>query len=144
MGLERICPILVWGGGIGLILGAMTMVVKALSHQQLFASPMGLPFVSGVIIAPVVEEIVFRGAVLGALNAKYRFVSANTMTALLFLGVHFPGWFFQGCLLENLQNPVGGALSIFLLGWIFGFVAHKSKSVAAGTISHILNNLFNS
>ncbi len=144
MGLGRTRQILVWGGGTGLMLGAITVAVKVMGHQPLFASPPGLPFLSGVFIAPVVEEIVFRGAVLGALNARWRFGAANTVTALLFLGAHFPGWFFQGCLLENLKDPVGGALSIFLLGWLFGYVTHKSRSVAAGTVSHVLNNLFNS
>jgi membrane protease YdiL (CAAX protease family) len=42
-----------------------------------------------------------------------------------------------------LLSPLGGALSIFLLGWVFGFAAYKSKSTAASTITHIFNNLGN-
>ena len=143
MGFEHVRSIFFWGGGIGLLLGAITLAVKLASHQPLFSSPIGLPLFSGVLLAPLFEEYVFRGAVLGALNSHYRFFVANTITALLFLGIHLPGWFFQGCLVENLLNPVGGALSIFLLGWVFGFVTYRSKSVAAGTVTHILNNLFN-
>ena len=84
----------------------------------------------------------FRGAVLGNLTQRYRFLLANTLTAALFLGMHLPGWHFQGHLWVNLTAPVGGALSIFLLGWVFGLVADKSKSVAASMIAHSLNNLF--
>lgn len=143
MRFEHVRSILLWGGGVGLLLGAITLAVKLASHQPLFSSSIGLPLFSGVLLAPLFEEYVFRGAVLGALNGHYRFFVANTITALLFLGIHLPGWFFQGYLVENLLNPVGGALSIFLLGWVFGFVTYRSKSVAAGTVTHILNNLFN-
>ena len=47
------------------------------------------------------------------------------------------------CLIANLTSPVSGVLAIFLLGFVFGYVAHKGKSVAASTLSHMLNNLFN-
>jgi len=65
-------------------------------------------------INPVVEEIAFRGAILGSLNTRFRFGVANTLTGLLFLGIHLPGWFFQGRLLANLEMPIGGALPLVL------------------------------
>ncbi len=143
MGLERTRSIIIWGGGVGLILGAITIVTKTLGHHPLFSSSLGWPLFSGVLVAPIVEEITFRGAILGALDKRFHFGVANTITGLLFLGVHFPGWFFQGRLLTNLKSPLGGALSIFLLGLVFGYVAHRSKSVAASTVTHVLNNFFN-
>jgi membrane protease YdiL (CAAX protease family) len=143
MGLERVRSIIIWGGGVGLILGSITLVTKTLGHQPLFVSQLGWPLFSGVLVAPIVEEITFRGAILGALDKRFRFRVANAITGLLFLGVHLIGWSFQGRLLANLKTPVGGALSIFLLGLVFGYVAHRSKSVAASTVTHILNNLFN-
>ena len=142
MALYRWRSILTWGGGVGLILGAMAILTKALGHQPLFTSQISWTLFSGVIVAPLVEEITFRGAILGALENRLRFAVANAITGLLFLGVHFPGWYFQGRLLANLKAPIGGALSIFLLGLLFGYVAHKSKSVAASTLCHMLNNLF--
>ncbi|MCX5758667.1 MAG: CPBP family intramembrane metalloprotease [Candidatus Hydrogenedentes bacterium] len=143
MGFERVRSIIVWGGGVGLILGATTLVTKTFGHHPLFASQLGWPLFSGVLAAPIVEEIAFRGAILGALGERFRFGVANAITGLLFTGVHFIGWYFQGRLLANLKSPIGGALSIFLLGLVFGYVAHRSKSVAASTLTHILNNLFN-
>jgi membrane protease YdiL (CAAX protease family) len=44
-------------------------------------------------------------------------------------------------LLSMLKAPVGGAFSVFLLGWLFGYIAYKSKSVTAGILTHMLNNL---
>lgn len=143
IGLGRVREIVLWGGGVGIILGVITAIVKTLGHQPLFASPMGWPLFGGVLVAPIVEEITFRGAILGALETRFRFWLANGITALLFVGVHLPGWYFQGRLMTNLMDPLGGALSIFLLGIVFGHVVHRSKSVAAGTLTHVLNNLFN-
>lgn len=143
MGFEKTRSILLWGFGPGLVLGTIALLSKGIGGQPLFISGLGWPLFSGVIVAPIVEEFTFRGAILGALGQRFRFRTANTVTALLFLGIHLPGWYFQGRLLENLLNPVSGALSIFLLGWVFGYVAHKSNSVAACTVTHMLNNLFN-
>jgi membrane protease YdiL (CAAX protease family) len=133
-----------WGGGVGLLLGAITLVVKLASDRPLFSSSFGWPLFNAVLVSPVVEEIAFRGAVLGALLRRFPFVISNLLTALFFLGAHLPGWWFQGRLAANLVNPVGGALSIFLLGLVFGYVAHKSRSVTAGILTHLLNNLLNS
>jgi membrane protease YdiL (CAAX protease family) len=68
---------------------------------------------------------------------------ANSLTALFFLGIHLPGWCFQGRLWDMLAHPIGGALSILGIGWALGLVAYKSKSVAGSTLAHVLNNLFN-
>jgi uncharacterized protein len=142
MGVKRLKSIILWGVGIGLLLGGITMSIKILGHSPLFAIESVWSFISGVIISPIVEEITFRGAVLGALTQRYRFVVANSLTAFFFLGVHLPGWYFQNRLMNNLITPIGGALSIFMLGFIFGYVAQKSKSVSESIITHMLNNLF--
>ncbi|MCC6143093.1 MAG: CPBP family intramembrane metalloprotease [Candidatus Hydrogenedentes bacterium] len=140
--LHRVRAIALWGGGTGLLLGGIALITKNLSGQPLLSLELNLSLLSGALIAPLVEEYTFRGAVLGALQARLRFHTANLLTALFFVGAHFPGWYFQDRLLANLVNPVGGALSIFLLGLVFGYVVHRSKSVAAGALTHMLNNLF--
>lgn len=143
IGLEHKNTIVFWGVGTGLMLGATALAAKAWAQQPLFAPSPGWAFFSGVLIAPIVEEITFRGAVLGAFSSRYSFATANVIASLFFLSIHLPGWYFQGCLWSNLSNPLGGALSILLLGLLFGYVARKSNSVAAATICHSLNNLFN-
>lgn len=140
--MQRLRPVLTWGVGTGLVLGVISLIAKAVMRRPLFALTLSWPQFSVLVVAPVFEEFMFRGAVLGNLTQRYRFPLANTLTAVLFLGMHLPGWHFQGRLWANLTAPVSGALSIFLLGWIFGLVAHKSQSVTAGMIAHSLNNLF--
>ena len=141
-GIERLRPALVWGGSIGLALGAMSLVLKAVLHKPLLSATPGWPLINAIVVAPLFEEFMFRGAVLGALLQRYRFAVANLLTATLFLGMHLPGWYFQGRLLRNVTAPVGGAVYIFLAGAVFGFVAHRSRSVIAGILAHAFNNFF--
>jgi membrane protease YdiL (CAAX protease family) len=142
MAFERVRAILIWGGGVGLLLGLTAFVTKSFFQQPLFSAHLSWSLFSGVIVAPIIEEFTFRGAVMGALETRMRFHLANLLTSALFVGAHFPGWYFQGRLLLNLTTPIGGAFSLFLLGLLFGYVVHRSKSVAAGSLTHILNNLF--
>jgi membrane protease YdiL (CAAX protease family) len=142
LGFHRLRSIALWGGGVGLIFTASALIARAVGHRPLFAPHFGWPFVGGVIIAPVVEEITFRGAVLPTLLMRFRFLAADTLTAVFFLGIHLPGWHFQGRLSDMLMQPISGALSVLIIGWVLGLVAYKSKSVAASTLTHFLNNLF--
>lgn len=141
LGLKRVVPIAVWGGGVGLLLAMSGFGLKYAFGKALLPASFGWPHVNALLVAPLVEELTFRGAILGSLKQRYRFVVANSITAFLFLAAHFPGWYFQDRLLTNLITPVGGALSIFLIGFVFGYVAHRSDSVIASVLAHSLNNL---
>lgn len=142
LGLHRLRSIVIWGGGVGLIFAASALIARAVGHRPLFAPQFGGAFLGGVVVAPIVEEIAFRGAVLATLLMRFRFAAANTLTAMFFLGIHLPGWYFQHHLSDMLMQPVGGALSVLIIGWLLGLVAYKGKSVAASTLTHFLNNLF--
>jgi len=142
LGLSRWRHAFLCGGGVGLLLGLTSMIAKAVEHRPLLSVRLTWPFFSAVVIAAVLEEFLFRGAVLGALVQRYRFVVANLTTAAFFLGLHLIGWHFQGRLWQNLASPAGGALAVFLLGLVFGFVVHKGKSLLASILGHGLNNFF--
>ena len=131
-----------WGCTAGFILILIKVIINAYNRQPLFSLPINWPLAMGVIVAPIVEEITFRGAVLRGLMLRHRFVGANTMTAIFFLGAHLPGWYFQGKLSFMLTHPVGGAISILIIGWLLGLVAFKSNSVLGIILTHMLNNLF--
>ncbi|HHW08877.1 MAG TPA: CPBP family intramembrane metalloprotease [Firmicutes bacterium] len=131
--------ILSWGGGVGLLIG-MEVCIRLWMGEPPDVPVLNWQLVSTVIMAPLAEEFAFRGAVLGGLLKKYSFGIANALSSLFFVGAHMPGWYFSGTLVENVTKPVGGALSIFILGLIFGFVVFKSRSVASGMIAHAINN----
>jgi len=42
---------------------------------------------------------------------------------------------------DKLTTPLGGALSIFLLGLVFGYATYRSHAVVGGMVAHIVNNI---
>jgi membrane protease YdiL (CAAX protease family) len=142
LGAGRVKQILLWGGIIGLIWGGKTPLFNMLTNKPVHPIVLDWSFVTAVLYAPLVEEITFRGAVMGSLETRMSFLISNLLTGVLFLLVHFPGWYFDGFLSSGTIAVASAAIGILLLGWIFGYIAHKSKSVVASTLAHMLNNFF--
>jgi membrane protease YdiL (CAAX protease family) len=140
--LHRIRKAVVWGSAIGSLLAITSLIPKALNHQPLFPASLSWALINVAVVAPIVEEITFRGAILGALLQNYRFGLANTITAFLFVVAHMPGWYFQGRLVEMFTHPLGGALSVFFVGWLLGVAAFRSQSLVGSIIAHSINNFF--
>lgn len=130
-----------YGMGIGLLIGLTGMIPNYLQGKAMLPTTFSWPLVNVLVIAPIFEEFLLRGAVLTNLQKGYSFPIANIITSIFFVVLHLPGWFFGGTLVENLTNPFGGALSIFLLSVAFGYAAHRSRSVMGGILAHFLNNL---
>ncbi len=140
LALDRLRGAMVWGIGAGFVAAAVSLATKAIQHKPLLSPTLSWAFVTAVVVAPLFEEFMFRGAVLGVLAARYRFTAANVLTSALFLGMHLPGWYFQGRLFRLLLAPVGGALYVFLFGFVIGFVRRRSGSVVAAMLTHAFNN----
>ena len=85
-----------------------------------------LLFTAVVILAPLGEEIIFRGFLQQILEKYWKDVTqAILFTALIFSLIHMnPYWFFQ----------------IYILGIFLGFLAWKTNSIIAPLILHGLNN----
>ncbi len=88
------------------------------------ASPWPL-LLGGVIVAPVVEELFFRGFVFAGLRERYGWKRAGLISAGLFAVMHF--------------QPLA-VLPIFLLGMIFAYLYHHSKSIWPAVLMHVLTN----
>lgn len=82
--------------------------------------------VYAVIVAPILEEIIFRGFVLRSLQ-KFGNIFAILISSFLF-----------GIWHGNLEQ----SLPIILSSIIFGYIAIKSNSIIPSMIAHIVNNLF--
>jgi uncharacterized protein len=132
---------LLYGGCVGGALALVNVACHGYNHTAVLPAALTFSVVSAVTVAPIFEEFTMRGAIFGALRQKYSFLWANTLTALLFVVLHCPGWYFMGTLRTNLLSPVGGALSIFAIGWLCGLAAERGKSVLAAMIVHFLNNI---
>ncbi len=140
LGFKNLSKALIWGGGIGTLIAGLNVLGKIfVYHQPIFFDKAFFPFINAILIAPIVEEFTFRGAVLNGFLGSYNFKTANLLTAIFFLGIHLPGWYFQGDFLSHLQSSQ--AITVFLLGLIFGYVAYKSNSITGAILAHSLNNL---
>lgn len=99
----------------------------------LIASPLpvkggtlGLFMVTGVLIAPAAEELLFRG-VLYAYLRKFNLVFALVVSTLIFAGFHYNG---SGL---PLVQAIGGI--------VFALAFEHSKNLAAPLIIHSLGNI---
>lgn len=139
-GTQNLRRTIIYGGGFGILFSLMNILAKTfVFHTPFISYTSALTFVSAVLISPIVEEVFFRGAVLNGFLDSYSFKTANSLTAVFFLLIHFPGWYFQGNLVNNLTSQI--AFTVFLLGLIFGYIAYKSNSIIGAMIAHSLNNL---
>jgi uncharacterized protein len=80
------------------------------------------------------EEIPFRGFMLQKLEERFAFWIAATISSVLFVGIHVPGW----VLLRTLSAP--DVAFIFVFGMIMAIVFRFSKSLWAPIIAHSLND----
>lgn len=131
---------LMWGAGAGFMIALTGWIPHYLSGSPVFPTVFSFALLNVLVIAPVFEEFLVRGAILGSLLKQYSLLKANIISSIMFVCLHVPGWYFMGGLIDNLTKPIGGALSIFLLSLIFGYVVYRSRSVGAGMVTHFLNN----
>lgn len=83
--------------------------------------------VSGVCVAPLMEELAMRGLVMGALERRYGAAPAIGLSALLFAVLH-TSWHVMP--------------TLFVAGVVLGVVAWAAGSVWASLIAHVAWNAF--
>jgi hypothetical protein len=88
------------------------------------ASPW-LLLLGGVVIAPLAEEIFFRGFLFAGLRDRHGWRRAALISAGLFAVLHLQPLTF---------------LPIFLLGLVFAYLYHRSESIWPAVIMHMLTN----
>jgi membrane protease YdiL (CAAX protease family) len=83
-------------------------------------------FMKVVVIAPIIEELIFRGLILQGLRRNYRPVTAVLVSALLFSLFHLNPW----------QMP-----ATFVLGVLLGWLMLRTNSILLAILGHAINNL---
>ena len=96
--------------------------------NKVFESDYGImgAFMKVVIIAPVVEELIFRGVIMHGLMRNYPKLIAIVVSALFFALFHLNPWQFP---------------ATFLLGLLLGWVMVVTRNIFACIIGHSINNL---
>ncbi len=94
------------------------------AFNELFKYPI-LAMISVCIVAPIYEEIIYRGIILKGLSIKYNDNLAVIVSALLFAVMHM-----------NLHQGINA----FFLGLVFGYLYLKTKSLYITIFAHFINN----
>ncbi len=81
------------------------------------------------ILAPVVEELIFRGFVYAGLRRIMTVPAAALTSALIFAAAH-------------IAVPVGGLLAITLIGVVLAYLYERSGTLLAPMITHAMYNSF--
>ena len=112
--------------------------VKTLRNEQSVPRLAVLVFVV-VAVAPVCEEIVFRGFLQPVLRKHYGNVSSIVVTAVFFAGIHTPFLRLRdesASVLSILRSPV----MVMPLALTLGYCYHKTQRLLPGIMLHCLFN----
>ncbi len=89
----------------------------------------GVLVVAIVVVAPIVEEICFRGMLFKGLRGKVGFLWASLLSALVFAFAH------------RITQPQT-FLQLLLLGMVFAYLRETNRSIVPCAVCHALNNCF--
>jgi membrane protease YdiL (CAAX protease family) len=132
-----------WALLAGLVVLAADFLIGAHSSVKHFALPEpNAVFLNGVVMAPITEEITFRGFFLERLQLNgMSFWIGNLLTSVVFVAMHIIGWSFQG----RIGSPVHlvqMVAPVLFLSLLFGWLKQKTGSLNAPLVFHILNNFY--
>ncbi len=82
-------------------------------------------FMKVAVVAPIVEELIFRGLILKGLRRNYNAFTAVFMSALLFALFHLNPWQFP---------------ATFVLGLLLGWIMIRTDNILLAILGHSVNN----
>lgn len=91
-------------------------------------NPMFL-LIGGVFIAPLIEEIIFRGIIQNYLTNKFNYVIGIILTSVIFSLSHLQHW-----------GNIPALLSLSFSGLVLGYFYHMTKNIFLSTGIHMVNN----
>ncbi len=94
------------------------------TFESLSHNPLGI--LSMTLLAPILEEVMFRGAIQGYLMRNYKNPYVGILVASLVFGVFH-------------LNPIQ-VIYASLLGFILGWIYYRTGSLLPVVIGHVLNN----
>ena len=97
--------------------------------EFMLAEPILLGFISVVVVAPIIEEFLFRGFLYSQLRRSFlRDWGAMALSSLVWTAIHF-------------QYEVGILFFLFLFGLFLGYFRIKYNSLLIPIALHAVNNL---
>lgn len=80
---------------------------------------------AGIVIAPIVEEVFFRGFLFAGLRQRYTWQKAAFISSFLFAIIHFQLLSF---------------IPLFVMGYAFAYIYHRSNSIWLPISMHVITN----
>lgn len=115
----------VFGNTLGILMDKIEVSQwVAEAFDEMFIDPI-IAFLSICVIAPIFEEVIYRGIILEQLSKKYSPAKAIVTSAIIFGLIHF-----------NLHQSVNA----FFIGLIIGFIYIKTNSLILCIFWHFINN----
>lgn len=141
LGISSVLPyyllsaVLVWAG-INVLNVIDPTVTQQIGFSDLASNiEFALAFITLVLMAPIAEELLFRGYFLGRLNERIGKWLAVVVSAAVFGALHLVGAGEGGIVLQ-----VGAATDTFALGLIAGTLRLVTGSIWAGVVLHAIKN----
>ena len=114
------------------------------------AIPLPILFLFAGVVAPILEEIIFRGCFLAGILQNTHATKALVYSAIFFALAHLnPSFLFSGpeegmAMTIPTLAELGTAMILmpiyFLLGLLLGFSFLKTRSLYPGIVFHMINN----
>lgn len=82
---------------------------------------------SALVLAPLFEEILFRGVIQGSITSRYGAVVGIVVSSVIFGLVH--------------GNPIQ-MCNAFFIGLVFGYIYHRTNTIWSVVLLHFFNNAF--
>ena len=124
--LVSIIAVLCIGYLLDLFMYLVPMSPEMESMFKDFIQPDAFSFITAVIAAPIVEEILMRGIILDGFLRRYTPTQSIVWSAVIFGVFHLNPW-----------QAVAGIASGLLLGWLYW----KTRSLILCMLLHFFNNL---
>lgn len=121
-----------------LLLQALGTRLKLPLFDPLPSEPRWVDLPGALLVAPLFEELMFRGAMLRTLRQQGCARELTVFsTALAFAALHLPGWFAR----RGLDPAIAGSfVGIALFGVVLGYLAWYARSLWAPVLLHALHN----
>lgn len=102
-----------------------------LDSKEVYGDISYLALISSVIMAPLLEELLFRGLLQPCLIKSSGVPLGVVVTALIFTLLHF-----------QYSSGIGTLIQLFAGAIMWGMMRHYTKSIIPSTLTHFLNNLW--
>jgi membrane protease YdiL (CAAX protease family) len=148
IGVGVVGGIAIYAVGVFLIGTIMAIVLRAASNRTLHA-PRQLPAhlttpdlvlagITVILVAPVAEELFFRGLLFRSLRSRHTFAFAGTVSAVCFGAAHYPGGAWQNALLLPLVMCFVGYALARLYEWRGNIVANMAAHATFNVIGFLV------